>query len=89
MAMEGTVKENQLKDAKMTLSALVDQAVAREPTAITRHGRKETVLVSFEGEERGSKVPSFADLLLAFPGGSGDIPKRPCKPARTLLESNF
>jgi hypothetical protein len=31
----GTMKELQLKDAKATLSAVVDQAVAGEPTVIT------------------------------------------------------
>jgi prevent-host-death family protein len=61
------MKEIQLKDAKATLSAVVDRAVAGEPTVITRHGRKEAVLVSFDEWERVSKVPSFADLLLAFP----------------------
>jgi prevent-host-death family protein len=78
------MKEIQLKDAKATLSAVVDRAVAGEPTIITRHGRKEVVLVSFEEWERVSKVPSFADLLLAFPADPGDVPDRARKPARTL-----
>ena len=78
------MKELQLKDAKATLSAVVDQAVAGEPTVITRHGRKEAVVVSFEEWERVSRVPSFADLLLAFPGEPGDIPERSRKPARAL-----
>lgn len=87
--MEGVVKEIQLKDAKATLSAVVDQAVAGEPTVITRHGRKEAVLVSFEEWERLSKVPSFAELLLAFPGQPGDVPERSRKPARALRESGL
>ncbi|MFT6672134.1 MAG: prevent-host-death family protein [Afipia broomeae] len=78
------MKEIQLKDAKATLSAVVDRAVAGEPTAITRHGRKEAVLVSYQEWERISKVPSFADLLLAFPGEPDDIPERSRKPARVL-----
>ena len=78
------MKELQLKDAKATLSAVVDQAVAGEPTVITRHGRKEAVLVSFAEWQRISKVPSFADLLLAFPGEAEDIPERSRKPARPL-----
>ena len=57
------MKELQLKDAKATLSAVVDWAVAGEPTVFTRQGRKEAVLISFEEWERISKVPSFADLL--------------------------
>jgi prevent-host-death family protein len=78
------MKEIQLKDAKATLSAVMDQAVAGEPSVITRHGRKEAVLVSFEEWQRLSKVPSFAELLLAFPGEAGDIPERTGKPARAL-----
>jgi antitoxin Phd len=78
------MKELQLKDAKATLSAAVDRAVAGEPTVITRHGRKEAVLISFEEWERISKVPSFDDLLLAFPGKPDDIPERSRKPARAL-----
>ena len=78
------MKEIQLKEAKATLSAVVDQAVAGEPTVITRHGRKEAVLVSFTEWARVSKVPSFADLLLAFPGEPEDIPRRSRKPARML-----
>jgi antitoxin Phd len=83
------MKQIQLKDAKATLSAVVDRAVAGEPTIITRHGRKEAVLVSFEEWERVSKVPSFADLLLAFPGDAGDIPEQSRKPARTLTEDSL
>jgi len=42
------------------------------------------VLVSFEEWTRVSRVPSFADLLLAFPGEPSDIPERRRKPARAL-----
>lgn len=81
------MKEIQLKDAKATLSAVVDRVVAGEPTVITRHGRKEAVLVSFAEWARISKVPSFADLLLAFPGKPEDIPRRSRRPARALGKS--
>lgn len=83
------MKELQLKDAKATLSAVVDRAVAGEPTVITRHGRKEAVLVSFEEWQRVAKAPSFADLLLAFPGEPADIPERNCKPARALGDAGL
>lgn len=83
------MKELQLRDAKATLSAVVDHAVAGEPTVITRHGRKEAVLLSFEEWQRISRVPDFADLLLAFPGEPGDIPERPRKPARSLRDAGF
>lgn len=78
------MKELQLKDAKATLSAVVDRARAGEATVITRHGRKEAVLVSFEEWQRLSAVPGFADLLLAFPGTAEDVPPRRRKPARAL-----
>ena len=83
------MREIQLKDAKAKLSAVVDRAVDGEPTVITRHGRKEAVLVSFQEWERVSQVPSFADLLLAFPGEPGDVPERADKPARALRESGL
>ena len=78
------MKEIEIKNAKATLSAVVDRAVAGDPTVITRRGRKEAVLVSFAEWERVSRVPSFADLLLAFPAEPEDIPRRARKPARVL-----
>ena len=84
------MKEIQLKDAKATLSAVVDKAVAGEPSVITRHGRKEAVVLSFE-ELPGAllDVPSFGELLVAFPGGPEDLPARRRKPARALRQKAF
>jgi antitoxin Phd len=76
------MKEIQLKDAKATLSAVVDRAVAGEPAVITRHGRKEAVVLSFQDYERLSKVPSLGRLLAAFPGDADDIPARKRKAVR-------
>ncbi len=78
--------EIQLKDAKATLSAVVNKAVAGEPSVITRHGRKEAVILSFEDYERLSRVPSFGELLAAFPGSAEDLPERRRKPARALRD---
>jgi antitoxin Phd len=78
------VREIQLKDAKATLSAVVDQAIAGEPAIITRHGRKQAVIMSFEDYERLSRVPSFGQLLAAFPGNEDDIPPRISRPARKV-----
>ncbi|MDX8437525.1 MULTISPECIES: type II toxin-antitoxin system Phd/YefM family antitoxin [Mesorhizobium] len=78
------MREIQLKDAKATLSAVVDQAVAGKPAVITRHGRKQAVILSFKDYERLSRVPSFGRLLAAFPGAEADIPPRSRKPARTV-----
>jgi PHD/YefM family antitoxin component YafN of YafNO toxin-antitoxin module len=69
------------------LPALVDPAVAGEPTVIIRDGRKEAVLVSSDEWERVSKAPSFADLLLAFPGEPANIPERSRKSVRTLRDT--
>lgn len=70
------MKEIQLKDAKATLSAVVDQAIAGEPAVITRHGRKAAVVLSFHDYERLARVPSFGQLLAAFPGDANDMPQR-------------
>lgn len=77
------MREIQLKDAKAKLSAVVDQAVAGEPAVITRHGRKEAVVISFDEYQRLAKVPSFGELLASFPVDDA-IPERPRKPARAL-----
>ena len=83
------MKEIQLKDAKATLSAVVDRAVAGDPSIITRHGRKDAVVLAFEEYERLSRVPSFGELLDAFPGGPEDIPERKRKPARVLRKAGL
>lgn len=61
----------QIRDAKAKFSALVEAAERGRPTTITRHGRPAAVLVPVEDARRlyPDDRPSFADLLLAFPGG--------------------
>ena len=78
------MREIQLKDAKATLSSVVDQAVRGNPAIITRHGRKEAVVLSFDEFEKLSRVPSFGRLLASFPGGEDDIPARTVKPSRPV-----
>ena len=46
------MREIQLKDAKATLSAVLDDALRGEEFAITRHGRKEAVVVSWATWQR-------------------------------------
>ena len=77
-----TLKEIQLRDAKATLSAVVDDAVHGEPCVITRHGRREAVLVGYEEWQKHSRIPSFGRLLMAAPLEEGDLPKRSRKPLR-------
>ena len=76
------MREIQLKDAKATLSAVLDDALRGEEFAITRHGRKEAALISWATWERLSQVPSFGRLLAASPLEEGDIPERDRTPPR-------
>ena len=70
------MQEIQLRDAKATLSAVVDQAQQGEPSIITRHGRPEAVIVSFEEWQRLSQVPSFGRLLMEAQLEPDDVPER-------------
>ena len=74
--------EIQLRDAKATLSAVIDQARKGEPSVITRHGRREAVVLSFEEWERLAHVPSFGRLLMAAPLEPDDLPAREADPLR-------
>lgn len=62
----------QIRDAKAKFSALIEAAEHGRPTTITRHGRPAAVVVPVEDARRlyPEDRPSFADLLLAFPGGA-------------------
>jgi len=65
------VRTVQVREAKAQLSALIEAAERGEATTITRHGRPAAVLMPVVDAERlyAQERPSFADLLLAFPGG--------------------
>ena len=76
------MKEIQLKDAKATLSHVLDDAVAGKPAIITRHRKREGVIISYDEFERLSRKPSLGWLLTNSPLEDGDLPKR--KPARSL-----
>jgi prevent-host-death family protein len=70
------MKEIQLRDAKASLSAVIDEAMQGKPAVITRHGKKQAVVLSYEEWERLSHVPSFGRLLMAAPSTADDVPKR-------------
>ena len=79
------MKTVQLQEAKAKFSSLVDDAVSGKHVTVTRHGKPVAVLVSVEEWERVSKkAPSFADLLLSFPGSSQDVPRRSRKAMRDV-----
>ena len=77
-----TLKEIQLRDAKAALSAVVDDAVRGAPCVITRHGRREAVVIAYDEWEKLSRVPSFGRLLMAAPLEEADLPQRNRKPLR-------
>lgn len=81
------MKEIQLKDAKAKLSSVVDEALDGNGSIITRHGRKEAVVISYDDYRRLSEVPSFGWLLTHSPLEEGDISER--KPARILKDDLF
>jgi len=68
--------EIQLRDAKASLSAVVDEAVQGKPAVITRHGKRQAVVVGYEDWQRLSTVPSFGRLLMAAPLMAEDLPSR-------------
>jgi antitoxin Phd len=74
--MEAAMKEIQLRDAKANLSAVLDQALQGEPVVITRRGKKQAVVVSYEEWQRLSHVPSFGRLLMAAPLVGSEVPRR-------------
>ena len=78
------MREIQLKDAKATLSSVVDDAVRGAPSIITRHGKPEAVVLGFKDWERLASVPSFGRLLMSAPFAPEDLPKRNRAPIRRV-----
>jgi antitoxin Phd len=76
VVMVTEMQEIQLRDAKATLSAVIDRAREGKPSIITRHGKREAVVLSFEEWDRLSRVPSFGRLLMAASIEPGDLPER-------------
>jgi antitoxin Phd len=70
------MREIRLRDAKASLSAVVDEVMRGKPAVITRHGKREVVVLSYEEWERLSHVPSFGRLLMAAPLTTDDLPGR-------------
>src|ERR1700730_4442265 len=76
------MREIQLRDAKANLSAVVDEAMQGKPAVITRHGKPQAVVVSYEEWERLSHVPTFGRLLMSAPSTADDLPGRNRSPLR-------
>jgi antitoxin Phd len=58
-----------LRDAKTTLSAIIDAAQHGEPAIVTKHGRPAAMIVPFDQGRRiyPDDRPTFAELLLSIP----------------------
>ncbi len=72
-----------LQDAKNRFSAVVEAALAGTPQAVTRRGKPAVVVLSAEEYHRllegaVKARESFADHLLAFPGG--EVPRAMAAP---------
>jgi antitoxin Phd len=76
------MREIQLRDAKARLSAVVDDALRGEEIVITRHGRREAVVISWATWRRLSNVPSFGRLLAAATLEDADLQVREETPLR-------
>ncbi len=78
------MRQVQLRDAKATLSALVDSAARGETAVITRHGRPRAVLMGVDEWHRLRDVPSFGRLLVSAPLASEGLPERDSSPPRDV-----
>ena len=76
------MRKIQLREAKATLSALVEQAAHGETAVITRHGKPRAVIVGVDEWNRLRDVPSFGRLLVVAPLEEGDLPPRDMSPSR-------
>ena len=74
----------QLREAKATLSALVEQAAHGETAVITRHGKPRAVIVGVDEWDRLRNVPSFGRLLVSALLEEGDLPPRDMSPSRDV-----
>ncbi|MBB5574364.1 MULTISPECIES: type II toxin-antitoxin system Phd/YefM family antitoxin [Rhizobium] len=81
------MKEIQLKDAKATLSAVVDEALNGNAAIITRHGERTAVIISYDEYQKLKQVPSFGWLLTNAPLEDDDLPAR--KPGRLLRDDDI
>lgn len=77
------MKDIQLREAKANLSAVVDEATQGKPSVITRHGKREAVVLSYEEWKKLSTAPSFGRLLMAAPLEASDLPARNRKGLRS------
>ncbi len=80
------MREIALRNARAKLAAVVDDAIEGRPAVITRHGKKQAVLLSYKEWQRLLQVPSFGRLLMSMPMKAGDLPRRNRARLRTRLD---
>jgi antitoxin Phd len=79
------VREIQLKDAKATFAAVVDEAVNGNGTIIARHGKAKAVVISLKEYERlSSAVPGLGWMLAHSPSRTMILPNG--SPPRVLKD---
>ena len=76
------MKEVQLRDAKATLSALVEDAARGRAAVITRHGKPRAVILGIDEWNRLRDVPPLGRLLCSAPFDEGELPLRNPSPPR-------
>jgi len=73
-----------LREAKATLSAVIEAAEAGEPVTITRHGKAAAVVVPVDVARRLYPARrGFGDFLMGFPGIADAIERNP-SPGREI-----
>ena len=71
-----------MREARATLSTLVERAANGETVAIANRGQPRAVLVGLEEWNRLCQAPSFGRLLAASEVEEGDLPPRDTSPMR-------
>ncbi|WP_159009172.1 type II toxin-antitoxin system Phd/YefM family antitoxin [Bradyrhizobium sp. S69] len=70
------MREIELDDVRADLSRIIDEATQGRSTVITRHGKREAVVLGYDEWQQLSRVPSFGRLLMSAPVEAGDLPRR-------------
>ena len=74
-----------LREARATLSALVEGAAKGETVVIANRGQPRAVLVGLDEWIRLNQIPSFGRLLAASELDEGDLPPRDASPMRNIV----
>ncbi|MDE0255314.1 MAG: type II toxin-antitoxin system Phd/YefM family antitoxin [Rhodospirillaceae bacterium] len=82
LVREEVMRTVQLREAKATLSALVESVAKGDTAVITRRGQPRAVLVGLDEWNRLSQIPSFGRLLAASGLEEGDVLPRDTSPVR-------